>query len=74
MSGTSFEKNLQNLYNLEKQHALLNRVWNILCGEKEVTNKHKINQKLFYKNLFTEKSESLEEDISTYLSQTIFPF
>ena len=74
MSGTSFEKNLQNLYNLEKQHALLNRVWNILCGEKEVTNKHKINQKLFYKNLFTEKSESLKEDISTYLSQTIFPF
>ena len=28
---------------LEKQHALLNQVQTLLCGEKEVTGKHRIN-------------------------------
>ena len=43
--------------NLEKQHALLNQVRSLLCGEKEVTYKNEINQKLecFYENLFIEK-------------------
>ena len=53
------EKSSKFFLNLEKQHALLNQVRTLLCGEKEVTDKHKINQELerFYKNLFTEKSE-----------------
>ena len=59
---------------LEKQHALLNQVRTLFCGEKEVTDKHKINQKLqcFYKNLFTEKLEFHKEDINAYL--ILFPF
>ena len=58
MRGTSLARILQNFFlNLEKQHALLNQVRSLLCGEKEVTYKNEINQKLecFYKNLFTEK-------------------
>ena len=45
--------------NLEEQHALLNQVRILLSGEKEVTDKHKINEELecFYKNLFIEISE-----------------
>ena len=51
------EKSTKFFLNLEKQHALLNQVRTLLCGEKEVTDKHKINQELeyFYKKLFTEK-------------------
>ena len=51
------EKSTKCFLNLEKQHALLNQVRTLLCGEKEVTDKHKINQELeyFYKKLFTEK-------------------
>ena len=43
----------------------------LLCGEKELTDKNKINQELecFYKNLFTEKLEFQKEDINAYLSQ-----
>ena len=56
---------------LEKQHALLSQVRTLLCGEKEVTDKNKINQKLerFYKNLFTEKSEFQKEHINACLNQ-----
>ena len=59
MSGTSLEKNLQNFsLTLKKQHALLNQVRTLLSGEKEVTDKYRINQELecFYKSLFTEIS------------------
>ena len=61
--------------NLEKQHALLNQVRTLLCGEKDITDKHKINQELecFNKNLFTEKSESHKEDINAYLIQVNIP-
>ena len=54
---------------------MLNQVRTLLCGEKEVTNKHKINQELecFYKNLFTEESEFQKEDKNTYLSQINIP-
>ena len=54
---------------------MLNQVRTLLCGEKEVTDKHKINQELerFYKNLFTEKSEFQKEDINAYLSQINIP-
>ena len=60
---------------LAKQHVLLDQVQTVLCDEKEVTDKHKINQELecFYKNLFTEKSEFQKEDINTYLSQINIP-
>ena len=37
------EKSTKCFLNLEKQHALLNQVRTLLCGEKEVTDKHKIN-------------------------------
>ena len=60
---------------LEKQRALLNQSRTLLCGEKQVTDKHKINQELecFYKNLSTEKSEFQKEDINAYLSQINIP-
>ena len=50
---------------------MLNQVRTLLCGEKEVIDKHKINQELecFYKNLFTENSEFQKEDINAYLSK-----
>ena len=53
------EKSSKFFLNLEKQHALISQVRTLLCGEKELTDKHKINQELkcFYKNLFTEKLE-----------------
>ena len=46
-----------------------------MCGEKEVTDKHKNNQEheCFYKSLFTEKSESQKKDINAYLSQINIP-
>ena len=61
--------------NLEKQHALLNHVRTLLCDEKEVTDKHKINQELecFYKNLLTESSEFQKENINAYLTQINIP-
>ena len=70
MSGTSFF-----FLNLEKQHTLLNQAQTVPCGEKEVTEKHRINQKLewFYKNLFIEKSEFQKEDMNAYLSQINIP-
>ena len=70
MSGTSFF-----FLNLEKQHTLLNQVQTVPCGEKEVTEKHRINQKLewFYKNLFIEKSEFQKEDMNADLSQINIP-
>ena len=37
------EKSTKFFLNLEKQHALLNQVRTLLCSEKEVTDKHKIN-------------------------------
>ena len=42
---------------------MLNQVQTLCCGEKEVTNKHNINQELqcFYKTLFTEKPEFQKE-------------
>ena len=54
---------------------MLNQVRTLLCGGKEVTDKHKINQELerFYKNLFTEKWEFQKEDINAYLSQINIP-
>ena len=54
---------------------MLNQVRTVLCGEKEVTDKNKINQELecFYKNLFTEKSEFQKEDINANLSQINIP-
>ena len=54
---------------------MLNQVQTLLCGEKEVTDKHKINQELecFYGNLFTGKSGSQKEDINAYLSQINIP-
>ena len=56
-SGEFGEKSSKFFLNLEKQHALLNQVRTPHCFEKEVTDKHKINQELecFYKNPFTEK-------------------
>ena len=53
------EKSSKFFLNLEKQHALISQVRTLLCGEKELTDKHKINQELkcIYKNLFTEKLE-----------------
>ena len=59
---------------LEKQRALLNQSRTLL-GEKQVTDKHKINQELecFYRNLSTEKSEFQKEDINPYLSQIDIP-
>ena len=50
---------------------MLNQVRTLLCGEKEVIDKHKINQELecFYKNLFTENSEFQKEDINAYLGK-----
>ena len=52
------EKSSKFFLNLEKEYVLLNQVQTLLCGEKEVTDKHKINQEVerFYKKLFTEKS------------------
>ena len=69
------EKSSKFFLNLEKQHVLLNQVQTLLCGEKEVTDKHKINQELecFYKNLFTEKSEFQKEHINAYLNQINIP-
>ena len=69
------EKSSKFFLNLEKQHVLLNQVQTLLCGEKEVTDKHKINQELecFYKNLFTEKSEFQKEHINAYLNQITIP-
>ena len=69
------EKSSKFFLNLEKPHALLNQVRTVLCGEKEVTEKHRINQELewFYKNLFTEKSEFQKEDMNAYLSQINIP-
>ena len=57
--------------NLEKQHALLNQVQALLCSEKEVTDKYKINQELkcLYKNLLTEKSKFQKEHINAYRNQ-----
>ena len=54
---------------------MLNHVRTLLCSERKVTDKHKINQELkcFYKNLFTEKSASQKEDMNTYLSQINIP-
>ena len=59
---------------LEKQRALLNQSRTLL-GEKQVTDKHKINQELecFYRNLSTEKSEFQKEDINASLSQIDIP-
>ena len=59
---------------LEKQRALLNQSRTLL-GEKQVTDKYKINQELecFYRNLSTEKSEFQKEDINAYLSQIDIP-
>ena len=67
------EKSSKFFLDLEKQHALLNQVRTLLCGEKEVTDKHKINEgrDCFYKNLVTEKSEFQKGDI--YLSQINIP-
>ena len=69
------EKSSKFFFNLEKQHTLLNQVRTVLCGEKEVTEKHRINQELewFYKNLFTEKSEFQKKDMNAYLSQINIP-
>ena len=69
------EKSSKFFLNLEKKHALLNQVRTLHCCEKEVTDKHKINQELerFYKNLFTEKSEFRKEDINVYLNQIDIP-
>ena len=69
------EKSSKFFFNLEKQHTLLNQVRTVLCGEKEVTEKHRINQELecFYKNLFTENSEFHKEDMNAYLSQINIP-
>ena len=69
------KKRLMMLKNrLEKQRALLNQSWTLL-GEKQVTDKYKINQELecFYRNLSTEKSEFQKEDINAYLSQIDIP-
>ena len=54
---------------------MLNQVRTVLCGEKEVTEKLRINQELecFYKNLFTENSEFHKEDMNAYLSQINIP-
>ena len=54
---------------------MLNHVRTLLCGEKEVTDKHKSNEELecFYKNLFTEKSEFQKEHINAYLNQINIP-
>ena len=54
---------------------MLNQVRTLLCSEKEVTDKHKINQELecFYKNLLTEKSKFQKQDINAYLSQINIP-
>ena len=51
---------------------MLSQVRTLFCGEKEITDKHKINQELecFYRNLFTEKSEFQKEDINAHVSQT----
>ena len=54
---------------------MLNQTWTLVCCEKEVTNKQKLNQELeyFYKNLFTKKSEFQKKDINAYLSQINIP-
>ena len=54
---------------------MLNQVRTVFCGEKEVTEKHRINQELecFYKNLFTENSEFQKEDMNAYHSQINIP-
>ena len=54
---------------------MLNQVQTLCCGEKEVTDKHNINQELqcFYKNLFIGKSEFQKGDINAYFSQTNIP-
>ena len=69
------EKSSKFLLNLEKQHALLNQVRTLICGEKEVTDK-KLNPELecSYKNLFTEKSNFQKQSINAYLSQINIPF
>ena len=69
------EKSWKFFLNLEKQHALLNQVQTLFCGEKEVTDKNEINQELqcFHKNLFTGKLKFKKEDINTYLGQINFP-
>ena len=69
------EKSSKFFLNLKKQHALLNQVRTLLCDEKEVTDKHKINQELecFYKNIFTEKSDFQKEDMNAYLSEINIP-
>ena len=60
----------------QKAHALVNQVQILFCGEKEITDKYKINQELecFYKNLFTKNSESQKEDIEDIFVKKIFPF
>ena len=69
------EKSPKFFLDLEKQDPSLNQVRTLLCGEKEVSDKHKINQELecFYKNLITEKSEFQKEDINAYLSEINIP-
>ena len=54
---------------------MLNQVRTLLSNEKEVTDKHKINQELefFYKNLFTEKSEISKRRYKCSLSQINIP-
>ena len=50
---------------------MLNQVRALLCSEKEVTDKYKINQELkcLYKNLLTEKSKFQKEHINAYRNQ-----
>ena len=54
---------------------MLNQVRTLLCGEKELTDKHKVNQELecFYRNLFTDEPEFQKEEINAYLSQINIP-
>ena len=68
-------KILKIFFNGEKQHALLNQVRTLLCGEKEVKGKHNTNQGLecIHKHLFTEKPEFQKEYINAYLSQINIP-
>ena len=74
-SGEFGEKSSKFFLNLEKQHALLNQVRTPHCFEKEVTDKHKINQELecFYKNPFTEKLQ-FKKKRRKCLSQVKIPF
>ena len=56
-------------------HALQNQVRTLLCGQNEITDENQINHQFyhFYKNIFTEKLQIQNENITASLNQISIP-